>query len=251
MWSDVVAIWTKVSGWFNSNVIQPVVNIFKSLWSKLSSGASSAWSGIKSVFGAVKSWFSSIFSGAWTAVKNVFSSWGSFFSGLWSKIKSTFSSLGSSIANAIGGAVKSGINGVISLIQNTINGAISLINGAISLINKLPGVSVSKISKLSLPRLAQGGIVDKPTVAMFGEDGREAVIPLEKNTQWLREVGKELSGHLSGGVANAEVLNKLDGIYERLGRLQMVTETGALVGEILDKIDAGLAEKQLLSARGV
>ena len=50
---------------------------------------------------------------------------------------------------------------------------------------------------------------------------------------------------------NASLLAKLDGIYERLGRLQIVLDTGTLVGETLDKIDAGLAGKQLLAARGV
>ena len=47
------------------------------------------------------------------------------------------------------------------------------------------------------------------------------------------------------------LLAKLDGIYERLGRLQIVLDTGTLVGETLDKIDAGLATNQLLRARGV
>lgn len=248
--NGITNAFANIGAWF-SNIFKNAWSGIKSTWSGVRDWFSNLYSKIKNVFSGVGSWFGSVFRKAWTSIKNVFSNWGSFFSGLWNKIKNTFSKLGSSIASAIGNAVKSGINGVISMIQNTINNAIGLINGAISLINKLPGVSVGKIKKLSLPRLAQGGIVDKPTVAMFGEDGREAVIPLEKNTQWLREVGKELSGHLSGGVANAEVLNKLDGIYDRLGRIKMVTETGALVGEILDKIDAGLAEKQLLNARGV
>jgi SLT domain-containing protein len=101
--------------------------------------------------------------------------------------------LGTSIASAISGAVKSGINRVISLIQNTINNAIGLINGAIGLINKLPGVSVSKINTLSLPRLAKGGIVDSPTLAEVGEQGREAIIPLENNKEWIKELAAELS----------------------------------------------------------
>lgn len=49
---------------------------------------------------------------------------------------------------------------------------------------------------------------------------------------------------------NAGLLSKLDAIYERLNHLQVVTETGALVGEILDKVDAGLSDRQLLHARG-
>ena len=51
--------------------------------------------------------------------------------------------------------------------------------------------------------------------------------------------------------ASGEMLAKLDGIYERLGRLQIVLDTGTLVGETLDKIDAGMAHRQLLAARGV
>lgn len=47
------------------------------------------------------------------------------------------------------------------------------------------------------------------------------------------------------------LLAKLDDIYNRLNRLQIVLDTGTLVGETIDKIDAGLADKQLLSARGV
>jgi phage-related protein len=117
----------------------------------------------------------------------VFTSWGSFFSGLWDKIKSTFSDLGTNISDAISSSVKSGINGVISMIESTVNSGISLINGAINLANKIPGVSVGTISSLSLPRLAKGGIIDEPTIAEIGEQGREAVIPLENNKGWIKE----------------------------------------------------------------
>lgn len=47
------------------------------------------------------------------------------------------------------------------------------------------------------------------------------------------------------------LLAKLDGIYERLNHLQVVTETGALVGEIIERVDGALATRQMLSARGV
>lgn len=55
----------------------------------------------------------------------------------------------------------------------------------------------------------------------------------------------------AGTAATAAVLAKLNGIYDRLGRLQMVLDSGTLVGEIIDKIDMGLADVQLLRARGV
>ena len=50
---------------------------------------------------------------------------------------------------------------------------------------------------------------------------------------------------------NSAMLEKLDGIYERLGRLQVVMNGRALVGEIIDDMDAALGSKQQLAARGV
>ena len=88
---------------------------------------------------------------------------------MWDTIKNKFSSIGTSIADAIGGAVKSGINGVISAIERTINKGVGLINGAIDLINLIPGVSVGKVKELKLPRLAKGGVVYEPTLAEIGE----------------------------------------------------------------------------------
>ncbi len=269
-WEAIKAVWNAVVGYFTAiwNSIKGIFSVVKNVLTGNWKGAwegikgivntwkgyfSGVWNSIKNVFGSVKTWFSSTFSAAWNAIKGIFSNWGSFFSGLWSKIKNTFSKIGTNISNAIGGSLKSGINGVISAIEGIINKGVGLINGAIGLINKIPGVSIGKLGKLSLPRLAKGGIVNSPTVAEIGEDGREAIIPLENNTGWLRGVARELNGYLSNqpSVSNGAVLEKLDGIYDRLGRLQMVLDSGTLVGELIDGIDAGLADKQLLSARGV
>lgn len=109
------------------------------------------------------------FQEAYNGIRNIFGNIGSFFSNVWGNVKNTFSNLGTSIGNAISNSVKSGINGVISMIQNTINRAIGIINGAIRLINKLPGVSVSTVSALSLPRLAKGGVLYDETAFIGGE----------------------------------------------------------------------------------
>ena len=182
----------------------------------------------------------------------MFSGWGQFFGGLWSKISSTFSNLGTKIANAIGGAVKSGLNGVISAIENKINSAVNIINGAISLINKLPGVNVGKISKVSFPRLAKGAIVNSPTIAEIGEAGREAVIPLERNTGGLAEIARKLNEYMvrPPSLIDGALLSKLDRIYERLDRLQVVLDSGELVGGIIDPVDAALSDKYSKTARG-
>ena len=269
-WVAIKAVWDTVTGYFRAvwNTIKGIFSVVKSVLTGDFKGAwngikgivgtwkgyfKGVWNSIKSVFSSAKTWFSSTFSSAWTAVKNVFSNWGSFFSGLWSKIKNTFSKMGTNIASAISGSVKSGINGVISAIEGRINSAIGIINGAIGLINKLPGVSVGKISKLSFPRLARGGIVDRPTFAEIGEHGAEAIVPLENNTEWIQKVARGLNDQLrvNGIGDNRALLDKLDGIYDRLNRLQIVLDTGTLVGETIDKIDAGLGNVQSLRARGV
>ena len=199
-------IWSVIQGIFS--VVQSVLSgdfsgaweAIKGIWSAVTGWFGQVWSGIQNIFGSVGSWFGSIFQSAWNAIQNVFSNWGSFFSGLWGIIRNTFSNLGTSIANAIGGAVKSGINGVISMIENTVNSAIRIINGAINLINRLPGVSVGNVSGLSLPRLAKGGILTngRAIVAEAGPEivemvnGKTIVTPLSgtaKNTALERNFG--------------------------------------------------------------
>ena len=193
------------------------------------------WENIQTAFGALVEWFGQkkeeivgffqgipqffgqVFGAAWQAIRRVFSGVGAFFSGVWRTITGVFTTIGTTIANAISGAVKSGINGVISMIENTINSAIGLINGAISLINKIPKVNISKITPLSLPRLAQGGIVDSATIAMIGE-GRssEAVIPLDELWKRMREMSDSIvsgvgtmmlagSGNGGGGVISIPI----------------------------------------------
>lgn len=215
-WNGIKAVWNAVVTYYQGiwdgikavfSVVSSVLTEFfsaawngiKGIWDAVSGYFSGIWESVKSVFSGVESWFQSIFSAAWTAVQGVFSNFGSFFQGLWDTIKSTFSNLGSSLSDAIGGAVKSGLNGVLSMIERTINNGISLINGAIGLINALPGVNVGTIGELSLPRLAKGGIVDNATTAIIGEDGREAVIPLERNTKWIDVMASKLASKLSSG----------------------------------------------------
>lgn len=35
------------------------------------------------------------------------------------------------------------------------------------------------------PMFAEGGVVDRPTLGIFGEQGREAIVPLKRNTEWI------------------------------------------------------------------
>lgn len=191
IWDAICQVFAPVGQWF-SNIFSGAWNGIKSIWSGVTNFFSGIWNGIKNAFSAVTSFFRNAFSNAWNAIKNVFSGVSSFFTGIWNKIKSAFSAIGTKIGDAISGAVRSGINGLLTSAENIINGFLKMINGAIGLINKIPGVNISKVKLVSFTKLAEGGVVDKPTPALFGEDGAEAVVPLEKNTGWLNKVAKQL-----------------------------------------------------------
>lgn len=224
-WEAIKAVWNVATSFFKAiwdsiaKIFSVVKNVLTGNWRDAWEGIKgivntwtdffkNIWNNIKNVFGAVKDFFKNTFNAAWTAVKNVFSNWGSFFGGLWDTIKNKFSSLGTNIANAIGGAVKSGINGVISMIENTINSAINLINGAIDLINMIPGVGIGRLGNVSLPRLARGGVLDDgPRTVIAGEDGAEAIVPLEKNTKWIKLVAAQLQNSLLAGFGLNRTLN--------------------------------------------
>ena len=118
------------------------------------------------------------------------------FGEVWKKIKAKFTEIGTNIGNAIGEAFKKVVNSIISFAENTINKFIRAINGAISLINAIPGVNIKKLSTLSIPRLAKGGIISQPTQAIIGEAGKEAVMPLENNLEWLDILADKLASRI-------------------------------------------------------
>ena len=104
---------------------------------------------------------------------------------MWDGLVKMFSDFASDFGETVGNFFKDAINGVIGFIENFINGPIDLINGFLDIINGAfgwLGVNIGHIDRISLPRLAQGGIVDSATIAMIGENGQEAVLPLENNT---------------------------------------------------------------------
>ena len=190
---------------------------------------SDLWSKIKEIFSPVANFFKDIWNKAYNAVKSVFSPIVDFFGGIWDKIKSKFSKLGTSIGDAISSAVKSGINGVISLIERTINKAISLINGAIKLINLLPGVNVGYVKKLSMPRLAKGGIIDSATIAMVGEQGKEAVVPLENNTEWMDKLADRIASRNAKPTKLVLMVNDKELGWTTINSINNITkETGNL-----------------------
>ena len=176
-----------------------------------------AWDNIKNKFNEFKEWLSNVFSKDWSQkfgvfgdilngflanVRNIFNSVKQIFSGIIDFVAGVFTGNWSRAwqgVKDIFGGIMSGLGAVI---KSPLNAVISLINGAISGLNRISvdipdwvpgfggktfGVNIPKI-----PYLAKGGIIDSPTLAMVGEAGKEAVVPLENNKGGLRELASLL-----------------------------------------------------------
>ena len=198
-WTDVTNALANVGAWF-TDMFQKAWTGLTNIFSKLGSWFGERWNDVKNALANVSSWFGNTFTSAYNAVKNAFSSIGSFFSGVWSTVQNIFVNAGQMVGSAVGGAFRSAVNAVLGTIENVVNGFIGMINDVIGMINQIPGVSLGGIGYVSLPRLARGGIVDSPTIAMIGEAGKEAVVPLE-NTGFIQTLGRVVSGAVVNAMA--------------------------------------------------
>lgn len=124
------------------------------------------------------------------------------------------------------------VNGILSIVETMANGVIDAINGMIRALNSIhvdipdwvPGlggksfsINLEEIGKVSITRLATGGITAGATLAEIGEAGREAVLPLEQNTGWMDTLAEKIAERMpeTGGTVDASLI--LDG--ETCGRL--------------------------------
>lgn len=162
-----------------------------------------------------------------TSIRKVFSNIGvdisKWASEQYRAISSTFTSIGSKVGEWVGNSLKSIINSVLSYINKKINGYIDNLNSAISVVNKL-GLNVKKISHITLPKLAKGGIVNMPSKgvpvgsAITGESGAEGVIPLT-DSQQMALLGEAIGRYIT---INANIVNTMNGrvISRELQKIQ-------------------------------
>ena len=175
--------------WFKENIIGPISNFFTKMWDGLSSGAKKAWSGIVSVFSPIINWFKDKFTQAWTAVKNVFSVGGKIFDGIKEGIANVFKT----VVNGIIG----GINKVIAVPFNAINKMLNKLR-SLEILGVKPFSWINTFNVPQIPKLAKGGIIDSATLAVVGESGKEAVVPLENNLEWLDKLADRLAAKTGG-----------------------------------------------------
>lgn len=150
---------------------------------------------------------------------------------VWNWIKGAFSTI-AGIGTSI---IKGAVNALLGFAERTINGFINLINGAIGAINKIPGVNIGKINTVSVPRLAEGGIIPATAggrLAVIGEGGEdEAVIPLSKLAQMD-----------FGGSSNSETRIEINmsGVMARSR-----TDLRDIAVDLIESVNEGLRAKNL------
>ncbi|WP_394897208.1 phage tail tape measure protein [Clostridium paraputrificum] len=171
VWNSIQETWNKVATWFDVNVVQPVSNFFSDMWEGIKKSASDAWD--------------------W--ILGLFSKGGKVFSGIVGAIGDVFKK----IVNSIIG----GINKVIAIPFNKINGLLNKIRD-VEVLGFTPFDGFWGYNPLPVPRipmLAKGGIVDSTTLAVIGERGKEAVMPLENNTGWISLLADKLASRMPQG----------------------------------------------------
>lgn len=191
-WDDITAFFDKISGivngWFDNalktlsekgNVLSQVFillyGVVQYSFNNIVGAIRTALSLIKAIFETLAAVVYGFATGDWsTALDKIKSAW----IDVWVEIKRW----GASLINSILGTVEAFVNGVITMFNNLV-GAFS------SVLQFFGGGGINwRASSVSIPRLAKGGIVKKGTPFIAGENGTEAVIPLERNTQWVSMV---------------------------------------------------------------
>lgn len=180
----IVNTWNTIAKWFSKNVApkftrQYWADKFESIRQSASEKLTAAKEKMTGIWGNISSWFS-------TKVKPKFTAT------YW---KNIFKAIPDGIKTAMNNAIKwieSGINNILNKFHSSNIGAV---------IDKVAGgLGVSIPRSISIPRLATGGIATRSTIANIGEAGREAVLPLDRNTEWMDALADKIASRQGGGV---------------------------------------------------
>ncbi len=184
------------------NTLSGVLNGLPAGWEALKAKASGIWESIKAALTGAAN-------GSKTAVVNAFTQMTSGavnqgnslktkLTGIFGTIVSTLQSKLNGVKTALTTPFKNGLNAVIDLVNHMIkkvNSALKFSWSAVKVLGKVivPAGSVTLAQMPTIPRLAEGGITTGPMFSLIGEAGREAVLPLERNTDWMDRLAERLA----------------------------------------------------------
>lgn len=199
-------------------------------WDKIVAAVKKAWEFIvnktKEAVNKVVEWFTNLRTKAAEKVEALKQAAVEKFENLKSSVVNKVQSIVSSVTEKFD-SIKSKIREKIEAAKDAVKSAIDKIRGFFNFKWSLPKLKMPKIeikgkfslSPLSVPKFSiswnkLGGVFDKPTLFNYGgslqgigEDGAEAVVPLENNLEWLNK----LASMLSDRMGNNPVVLTVDG----------------------------------------
>lgn len=188
VWNNALA---PLINWIVKTFGPLIVNVFNTAWDAIKKVFGNLIDGVKNIFsalGGLMDFITGVFSGNW---KKAWNGLKDFFKGIW---------------NSFVDIIKAPLNIIIGAINTLLKAITSGVNLAIKGLNKLsftvpdwvPGIggkkwgfNIKELTAPKIPYLARGGIIDQPTLAMVGERGREAVVPLE-NTAFADSIANAI-----------------------------------------------------------
>lgn len=183
-------------------VIQLALNTISAIFSTIFHAIGSL---ITTVFNAIKT----VITTTIAVIKNGISTGLNTIRTIWDNVWKSLRTTVTTIFNAIWSTIKNTVNSIIGGIEHMANAVVNGVNTVIKALNNLKfkvpdwvpelggkefGFDIPTLSQVSLPRLAKGGIVDGATPLIAGEAGREAIVPLERNTGWMDTIANKLGG---------------------------------------------------------
>ena len=213
-------------------IIDIIVSYFEEGWQLIENAFAGVkeffegvWTKVKEAFAFVKDWFKEQFEEAWNKVKEYFET----------NVKPKFTvAYWKEKFNTIKEGAKAAFNGLIDIVERAINFIIRKIN---TLSWKVPdwvpliggktwGFSFKEIK---IPRLAEGGITTGSTLANIGEAGREAVLPLDRNTQWMDQLAEKLAARNNTPTKVVLMLNERELGWATIDAINgITTQTGGI-----------------------
>lgn len=199
-----------ITDWFIKNID----NIYDE-WNFLGVGVVGIVVGLVATIGEL---FKGMFNIIESLLDGLFTGFKQIFDGIIMIAKGDFKNGFISIFKGIGNIVI----GIMNAITSGINAVLYPLRALISAASKITGAnwSIEQVSIPKIPLLSTGGILTKPTPIIAGEAGKEAVLPLENNTEWMDILINRMASKINGGNRPINII--LDGrtIQRQLLKMQ-------------------------------
>lgn len=139
-----------------------------------------------------------MFNGLKTAIKGVYNVFKGVFTGDMKTVLLGFKQIFKGIFDSLWAIAKAPLNLIIRGINSLIRGANKI---KFDVPDWVPGIGGKQFGFhiSEIPLLAKGGVISQPTQAIIGEAGREAVVPLENNMEWLDILATKLANKIGNG----------------------------------------------------